>query len=160
MIPTPTMETRRATGSRAFIALGSNVGDRAAHLASARHQLGGLPGTRLIAASAIEETAPLGPIPQPAYLNQMVLIDTDLDPDALLARCLEIERAAGRVRSVRWGPRTLDLDIVRYGSEEIARTDLTIPHPELPNRPFWQRELAELEPYTAGDHPGRGGGRR
>ena len=129
---------------RVYVALGSNLGDRAAHLAAARAALGDLPDTRLLAASTVEETAPLGGMQQPAYLNQMVLLETRLDPHRLLAELQEIERARGRVRSERWGPRTLDLDIVRYGQRRIQDPDLTVPHPELPNRDFWQRELSEL----------------
>lgn len=75
----------------------------------------------------------------------MVLIRTGLTPRVLLSACQAIERAAGRTRDRRWGPRTLDLDIVRYGDVAVSEPDLTIPHPELPHRPFWQRELAELE---------------
>ena len=132
----------------AFVALGSNLGDRRAHLAFARERLATLPGTNLVAASAIEETAPLGPVPQADYLNQMVLLRTDLAPRELLAQCAAIERSAGRQRTVRWGPRTLDLDIVRYDAAVIADADLVVPHPEIPRRPFWQRELAELMPYA------------
>jgi len=127
------------------VALGSNVGDRAAHLAHARERLGTLPGTHLVAASRIEETAPIGPVAQPPYLNQMVLLETTLTPAELLAQCRRIEAERGRERRERWGPRTLDLDIVRYGAQTVRQPDLTIPHPELPNRDFWQREIAELE---------------
>ena len=127
------------------MALGSNVGDRAAHLAHARERLGTLPGTHLVAASRIEETAPIGPVAQPPYLNQMVLLETTLTPAELLAQCRRIEAERGRERRERWGPRTLDLDIVRNGAQTVRQPDLTIPHPELPNRDFWQREIAELE---------------
>ncbi len=127
------------------MALGSNVGDRAAHLAHARERLGALPRTRLVAETQIEETAPLGPVAQPPYLNQMVLLETTLSPADLLAHCRRIEAERGRERRERWGPRTLDLDIVRYGAQTVREPDLTIPHPELPNRDFWQREIAELE---------------
>ncbi len=128
----------------AFIALGSNVGDRERHLAHGRGRLAALPMTEVAAVSTIEETEPIGPA-QPSYLNQMVLIRTGLTPRVLLSACQAIERAAGRTRDRRWGPRTLDLDIVRYGDVAVSEPDLTIPHPELPHRPFWQRELAELE---------------
>ena len=127
------------------MALGSNLGDRDAHLAHARARLAALPGTRLVAASRIEETAPIGPVAQPPYLNQMVLLETSLTPAELLRHCLVIEAERGRARRERWGPRTLDLDIVRYGDMTVRQPDLTIPHPELPNRDFWQREIAELE---------------
>ena len=131
----------------AYVALGSNLGDRPAHLAAARAALGALPHTSLRAASSIEETAPLGGMDQPAYLNQMVLLETALAPRDLLHACQAIETRQGRVRSERWGARTLDLDIVRFGERRINEPDLIIPHPELPNRPFWQRELAELKPH-------------
>lgn len=133
-----------AGAERVFVALGSNVGDRAGHLAAAREALGRLPATRLVAASAVEETAPLGGMAQPPYLNQMVLLDTELEPHALLAALQAVERARGRVRTTRWGPRTLDLDIVAYGDRQVRDPDLVIPHPELPRREFWQRELSEL----------------
>ena len=131
---------------RAFVALGSNLGDRVEHLAAARAALAALPRTRLVAASRVEETAPLGGMEQPPYLNQMVALETRLDPRALLAACQAIERSRGRVRTEHWGARTLDLDIVRYGDRRVAEPDLIIPHPELPNRDFWRRELAELSP--------------
>ncbi|SRR6266581_6514883 len=135
------------TTAPVYVALGSNVGDRAAHLAYARERLARLPETRVLAASTVEETAPLGGVPQDPYLNQMVLLETALEPADLLDRLLAIETARGRDRAatVRWGPRTLDLDIVRYGDRVIAEPDLTVPHPELPHRDFWQRELAELD---------------
>jgi 2-amino-4-hydroxy-6-hydroxymethyldihydropteridine diphosphokinase len=128
-----------------FVALGSNMGDRAGHLAYARARLAELPGSKLLRASTVEETAPIGPVAQPPYLNQMVLLETALEPAALLAHCRTIEAERGRERRERWGPRTLDLDIVRYGSRAVQTPELTIPHPELGNRDFWQREIAELE---------------
>jgi 2-amino-4-hydroxy-6-hydroxymethyldihydropteridine diphosphokinase len=121
------------------------MGDRAAHLAHARARLATLPGTRVVAVSRVEETAPIGPVAQPPYLNQMVLLETTLRPAELLAQCRTIEAERGRERRERWGPRTLDLDIVRYGAHIVREPDLTIPHPELPNRDFWRREIAELE---------------
>jgi 2-amino-4-hydroxy-6-hydroxymethyldihydropteridine diphosphokinase len=136
-----------ASRERAYVALGSNLGDRAGHLAAARAALAALPRTRMVAESRVEETAPLGGMDQPAYLNQMVLLETALAPHALLAACQAIERSRSRVRGERWGARTLDVDIVRYGHRRIADPDLIIPHPELPNRDFWIRELAELEAH-------------
>ena len=136
-----------APHERAYIALGSNLGDREEHLAAARAALAALPATRWIAASSVEETQPLAGMNQPPYLNQMVLLETSLEPRALLAASQAIERPRGRVRTEHWGPRTLDLDIVRYGGRRIADPDLIIPHPELPNRDFWIRELAELEAH-------------
>jgi len=129
---------------RAYVALGSNLGDRAAHLDRARVALTLLPSTRLIAASSVEETAPLGAMAQAPYLNQMVALDTSLAPESLLAALHAIERALGRVRGVRWGARTIDLDVVRYGSRELRTPSLTLPHPGIASREFWRRELAEL----------------
>jgi 2-amino-4-hydroxy-6-hydroxymethyldihydropteridine diphosphokinase len=131
-----------------YIALGSNLGDRAAYLARARAAIAGLPGTRVVGESNIEETAPIGPPGQGPYLNQMVAAETTLSPEELLARLQEIEHANGRQRAVHWGSRTLDLDIVRYGDRHVTEPGLTIPHPELPNRDFWQRELAQLNPHS------------
>jgi 2-amino-4-hydroxy-6-hydroxymethyldihydropteridine diphosphokinase len=136
-----------AARERAYVALGSNLGDRAGHLAAACAALAALPRTRLVAESGVEETAPLGGMEQPPYLNQMVLLETALAPHALLAACQAIERSRGRVRGEHWGARTLDLDIVRYGHRRITDPDLIIPHPELSNRDFWVRELAELEAH-------------
>jgi 2-amino-4-hydroxy-6-hydroxymethyldihydropteridine diphosphokinase len=127
-----------------YIALGSNLGDRVAYLARARAAIAALPSTALIAESSIEETAPLGPIAQPAYLNQMLAAETELAPAELLAALRLIETAEGRDRRERWGPRTLDLDIVRFDEQIVNTPNLTVPHPELPRRDFWQRELAEL----------------
>ena len=130
---------------RAYVALGSNLGDRAAQLDRARVALALLPSTRLAAVSSVEETAPLGAMAQPPYLNQMVALDTSLAPEALLAALHRIERGQGRVRGARWGARTIDLDLVGYGEREMRTPSLTLPHPGLATRDFWQRELAELE---------------
>jgi 2-amino-4-hydroxy-6-hydroxymethyldihydropteridine diphosphokinase len=133
-----------ARGERVFVALGSNLGDRAHWLAAARERLAALPDTRIIRISTVEETAPLGEVPQGPYFNQMVELETALEPEPLLQACLSIEAALGRQRTVRWGPRQIDLDIVRYGDRTLSTRTLTIPHPELPHRDFWQRELAEI----------------
>ena len=128
----------------AYIALGSNLGDRDAHLAGARAALASVPRSRVIAASTVEETAPIGPVGQGAYLNQMIALETELSPEALLAELQAIERRAGRVRDVRWGPRVIDLDIVTMRDQRSEDERCRVPHPELPNRDFWQRELNEL----------------
>jgi 2-amino-4-hydroxy-6-hydroxymethyldihydropteridine diphosphokinase len=129
------------------VALGSNLGDRAAHLAHARRRLAELPETRVLAVSGVEETAPLGPVRQGPFLNQMVLLETRLAPADLLGHCFAIETERGRERrpGQRWGPRTLDLDIVRYGERSVHEPGLEIPHPELLHREFWRRELTELD---------------
>jgi 2-amino-4-hydroxy-6-hydroxymethyldihydropteridine diphosphokinase len=128
----------------AYIALGSNVGDRRGYLARARTAIDALPDSNIIAESAIEETAPLGLVAQGPYLNQMVALETALPPRQLLDQLLRIEIREGRTRDVRWGPRTLDLDIVCFDTQSVNEPGLVVPHPELPNRDFWQRELAEL----------------
>lgn len=138
------MSDRRSGPGIAYIALGTNLGAREEYLANARALIAALPGSRLLAQSVIEETAPLGPAGQGNYLNQMVALETSLTPDALLEHLLRIERLLGRVRGEKWGPRTIDLDIVQFGNHAVNSERLTLPHPQLPNRDFWQRELIEL----------------
>ena len=133
--------------SRVYVALGSNLGDRVGYLAAARSALGHLPGTRLVSASSIEETEPLGDMDQPPYLNQMLLLETTMAPRDLMHAGQAIEEANGRVRLAHWGSRTLDIDIVRYGDLSLAEPDLVLPHPGLALREFWQREIAELESH-------------
>jgi 2-amino-4-hydroxy-6-hydroxymethyldihydropteridine diphosphokinase len=128
----------------AFIALGSNVGDRWAQLSHARGALAALPASRILAVSSIEETEPLGGPAQGPYLNQMVALETTLPPRALLAALQRIERDAGRSRGERWSARTLDLDIVKFAEQEVNDPELTVPHPGLESRDFWRRELDEL----------------
>jgi 2-amino-4-hydroxy-6-hydroxymethyldihydropteridine diphosphokinase len=129
-----------------YVALGSNLGDRAAHLALARTRIDALPGTRVVDASPVEETAPIGLPHQGAYLNQMLRVLTTQAPEALLAACLTIEVEAGRDRAdgVRWGPRTLDIDLVLYADQRVELPALRVPHPEIARRDFWQRELLAL----------------
>jgi 2-amino-4-hydroxy-6-hydroxymethyldihydropteridine diphosphokinase len=129
-----------------YLALGSNLGDRAAHLAHARARLAALPGVRLIDASPVEETAPIGPAAQGPYLNQMLALRTALAPEALLDACLAVEAERGRDRAAapRWGARTLDLDVVLFGARRVESPRLRVPHPELPRRDFWHRGLAAL----------------
>lgn len=128
----------------AYIALGSNLGDRDAHLAFARGAIASLPRTHILDATLPEETEPFGAPGQRTYLNQMIAIETDMEPHELLTALQAIEAQAGRTRDVRWGPRTLDLDIVRFGDRSMADDRLVIPHPGLPTREFWQRELRQL----------------
>lgn len=128
----------------AFVALGGNLGDREARLAQGRAGLAALPGSRLLAVTPVEETAPLGGLDQPPYLNQMALLETTLPAADLLAALHRIEDLAGRVRSGHWASRTLDLDLVRYGDMVSDAPALRLPHPGLADRPFWQRQVAEL----------------
>ncbi len=137
-----------ATLEWSFVALGSNLGDRREYLSYARERIAEIPLTTLHAVSTIEETEPIGEVPQEPYLNQMVLVRTELTPLELLKYCQAIENEAGRTREKRWGPRTLDIDIVRYGDKAVSEDNLTIPHPELPKRAFWQREIEELETHV------------
>lgn len=134
----------------AYIALGSNLGDRELSLARARAAIAAIRDTTIVGVTQIEETEPVGPVPQGPFLNQMVAVATTLKPRTLLSALHRIERAAGRVRAVKWGPRTLDLDIVMLEGKEYADEALIIPHPELPNREFWLRELAQLRGTTDG----------
>jgi 2-amino-4-hydroxy-6-hydroxymethyldihydropteridine diphosphokinase len=134
----------------AYIALGSNLGQREVFLAEARSAIAALDTTRVIGQTEAEETAPIGPVPQGPYLNQMLAIETELSPQDLLAELKRIETDAGRVRTTRWGPRTLDLDIVLFERQSVREPGLIVPHPELSNRDFWLRELTSLR-------SGRGG---
>ncbi|HUQ19281.1 MAG TPA: 2-amino-4-hydroxy-6-hydroxymethyldihydropteridine diphosphokinase [Gemmatimonadaceae bacterium] len=128
-----------------YIALGSNLGDREATLDRARKEIARIESTRIVAESDIEETAPIGPVKQDFFLNQMIAVETDLQPRALLDALQKIEKEAGRERAVRWGPRTLDLDIVMIDGREHSDDALVVPHPQLPNRDFWLRELEQIK---------------
>lgn len=129
-----------------YLGIGSNVGDRGAHVRHALDRLGQLPGTRVVAASSVRETAPVGPVEQGAYLNAAVLIETGLGARGLLARLQEIERERGRDRraETRWGPRTLDLDILVYADRVLCEPGLTIPHPRMHERRFVLGPLVEI----------------
>ena len=128
---------------RVAIALGSNTHDRGALLRGGVTAITHIDGVRLLAASRVEETAPIGP-PQPPYLNQMVLVDTPLELEAMMLALQAIEVQHGRVRTVPKGPRTLDLDIVWAELLTITNAALLVPHPGLNDRDFWQRQLVEL----------------
>lgn len=130
---------------RAWIALGSNLGDRSAQLAGAISQLGSLDGMAELIATEPVETAPLGGLDQPTYLNAMVRGEWSGTPEELLASCHRIESAAGRDREVHWGSRTLDLDLVRFDGALCDLPGLVLPHPGLRDREFWAEQLAELE---------------
>jgi len=131
---------------RAFLGLGSNVGDSRQILRRAILRVGGLPGTRVVACSALYRTAPVGRQDQADFLNQVIEIQTSLSPRALLAAVLEVEREGGRVRRERWGPRTLDIDVVWYDDVSVSEPDLEIPHPRLEERRFVLEPLSELAP--------------
>jgi 2-amino-4-hydroxy-6-hydroxymethyldihydropteridine diphosphokinase len=128
----------------AYIGLGSNLGDRTGNIHRALRLLGATPGVIVGRASRLQETKPLGPVKQPHFMNGVTHVRTLLEPVALLDVLLGIERTLGRVRKKRWGPRTIDLDILLYGDRIIEHPRLRIPHPELPYRPFWLEGLQEL----------------
>jgi 2-amino-4-hydroxy-6-hydroxymethyldihydropteridine diphosphokinase len=134
----------------AYIALGSNLGEREVFLAEARRAISALAQTRVLGHTDAEETAPIGPVAQGPFLNQMIAIETELSPQDLLAELKRIETDAGRVRTARWAPRTLDLDIVLFEKQSVREPGLTVPHPELSNRDFWLRELASLRSSRVG----------
>lgn len=131
---------------RAYVGLGSNLGNRAAFLRGALAALDAEPGVRLMGVSPIYETDPVGVTDQPPFLNQVAELETVLTPDALLTRLLAIERAFGRERRVRWGPRTLDLDLLLYGDARIATERLCVPHPRMTERAFVLVPLADMAP--------------
>ena len=128
---------------RAHVALGSNLGDRCAHLVAALDALGGTPECRIVARSRVYETAPVGP-PQGDYLNAAIAVDTRLTARALLERLQAIEQERGRERSVPLGPRTLDLDLLLYGDAVIDEPGLQVPHPRMHERAFVLEPLAEV----------------
>jgi len=138
-----------AAPERAFVALGSNLGDRSAHLEAALRELARTAGVRVVAASDWVETEPVGgPAGQGRYLNGVVELETTLAPRALLERLLAIERALGRERrgEVRNGPRTLDLDLLLHGERRVEERDLFVPHPRLEERVFVLLPLAQIAP--------------
>jgi len=143
-------ETGTAERRRAFVALGSNLGDRAANLAAARVALSGLPGTTLLAASRVYETAPQDVVDQPAFLNQVLCLETDLAPRDLLRAGQAIERARHRGRGFRFGPRTLDVDILLFQGVESSDPELTLPHPRMFQRAFVLVPLAEIWGWAVG----------
>jgi 2-amino-4-hydroxy-6-hydroxymethyldihydropteridine diphosphokinase len=132
--------------SRAYLALGSNLGDRAAHLQGAIDALTITDDVHLAAVSRVYDTAPVGGPPQDAFLNAVVAIDTDLAPHALLALAQQIERDARRVRAERWGPRTLDVDVLLFDDLALDDPDLIIPHPRMWERGFVLAPLRDVAP--------------
>ena len=135
--------------TRAYIGLGSNLGDREATIRAA---LAALPG--VVAVSELRETAPVGVVDQPPFLNGAAALETELTPRELLDALLAVEQGLGRERRERWGPRTIDLDLLLYGDETIDEPGLDVPHPRLHERRFALEPLAELEPELV--IPGRG----
>jgi 2-amino-4-hydroxy-6-hydroxymethyldihydropteridine diphosphokinase len=132
--------------TRAYVGLGANLGPREVTLLRAADLLAAADGVEVVALSQLHETEPVGLLEQPPFLNGAVAIDTSLAPRALLELLLGIERALGRVRDERWGPRTVDLDLLVYGDERIDEEGLHVPHPRLHERRFALEPLAELDP--------------
>jgi 2-amino-4-hydroxy-6-hydroxymethyldihydropteridine diphosphokinase len=135
---------------KAYVGLGSNLGDRAGYLLLALSALSRLPKTRLVRLSPIYETDPVGP-PQPRYLNLVAEVETGLSPRDLLEEMLRIEKALGRERKERFGPRTIDLDLLLYGDLVVREEGLELPHPRLHERAFVLVPLSHLIPE--GRHP-------
>ncbi len=132
----------------AYIGIGANLGDRAAACREALGRLAHLPETRLIRSAALYETEPVGPVPQGPFINTVAEVVTRLTPQALVAHCLAIERALGRLRPdpVPQGPRPIDLDLLFYGDLTFTSPEVTVPHPRLAERRFVLTPLAELAP--------------
>lgn len=135
--------------ARAFLSLGSNLGDRASTLEAALRDLEASGDVRILRRSSLYETAPVGKTDQPEFYNLVAEVETALDPAALLERCQAVERALGRVRTERWGPRTVDVDILLYGAETVRTARLIVPHPELLRRRFVLEPLLEIAPEAA-----------
>ena len=141
--------------TRAYIGLGSNLDDRERMLWSALHMLAFSPEVDVVAVSSFRETDPVGYLDQPAFVNAAAAVETELGPRELLGLLLDVERELGRTRvGARFGPRTIDLDLLLYGDEVVDEPGLTIPHPRLHERAFALEPLAELDPDLA--VPGRG----
>jgi 2-amino-4-hydroxy-6-hydroxymethyldihydropteridine diphosphokinase len=140
-------------GTKAYLALGSNLGDRLEHLGEALRLLDGTDGVDVVRSSRIYESDPVGP-PQPAYLNAVIEVETTRSPRELLEACRAVEDALGRVRAERWGPRTIDVDVLTFDERTVDEPDLQIPHPRMHERGFVLVPLRELD-----DDPMLPGGR-
>ena len=136
---------------KAFVGLGSNLGDREAQIRVALDELARLPGTRVARASSLYDSEPVGEVEQPNFLNAVAQLDTELTARQLLWNLLLVERRLGRVRSARWGPRTIDLDLLLYGDLVVEEPDFQVPHPELTRRSFVLVPLVEIDPLLV--HP-------
>ena len=131
---------------KVFVGIGSNLGDREFLVRKAVEALRDLPHTSVIRVSSLYDTEPVGEVDQPPFLNAVVWLETELDPRSLLWHLLLIEKRMGRVRGKRWGPRSIDLDLLFYGDRVLDEPDLTVPHPEAHRRAFVLYPLQELEP--------------
>jgi 2-amino-4-hydroxy-6-hydroxymethyldihydropteridine diphosphokinase len=140
---------------RAYIGVGANLGDPAETIARAVELLRAADGLEVVAVSTLRETEPVGFLDQPSFLNGAVAVETELSPRELLNRLLAVELVLGRTREgPRFGPRTIDLDLLVYGGEQVSEPGLTVPHPRLAERRFALEPLAELDAELV--VPGRG----
>ncbi len=137
---------------RAFLSLGSNLGDRLANLQGAIDGLAATPGMKVVAVSRVYETEPIGP-DQPDYLNAVVAVDTALSARDVLETGQRLEQEAHRVRRERWGPRTLDVDVLLVGDEVVDEPDLEVPHPRVQERAFVRVPLADVAPEIEASMP-------
>lgn len=135
-----------AVEREAYIGLGANLGDREAALREAIRLLDAAEGVRVLRVSPVYETDPVGYTEQPAFLNMAAAVGTTLSPEGLLSLCLDIERRMGRVRTVRWGPRPIDLDLLAYDGVRMETERLTLPHPRLAERAFALVPLRDVWP--------------
>jgi 2-amino-4-hydroxy-6-hydroxymethyldihydropteridine diphosphokinase len=139
----------------AYIGLGGNLGDAARQVRAARTAIAAIPNVRELAMSSLYRSAPMGPADQPDYVNAVMAVETRLAALDLLRELQAIETACGRVRTgERWGPRTLDLDLLLYGTEKIDTPELTVPHPGIAEREFVLYPLSEIAPDL--EIPGKG----
>jgi 2-amino-4-hydroxy-6-hydroxymethyldihydropteridine diphosphokinase len=141
---------------RAYVGLGANLGNREDTIAEALELLDRSDGVRVVEVSTLRETDPVGFLDQPRFLNGAAELETRLEPRELLETLFDVERALGRTREggPRFGPRTIDLDLLVYGDREVAEPGLTVPHPRLAERAFALEPLADLDPQL--EIPGRG----
>jgi 2-amino-4-hydroxy-6-hydroxymethyldihydropteridine diphosphokinase len=135
-------------GRKVYVGLGANLGDREATIRRAVELLAATPGIELVAVSTLRETDPVGYADQPCFLNGVAALETELAPRGLLDRLLAVERELGRVRGKgpRFGPRTIDLDLLLYGDDVVEEPGLVVPHPRLTDRRFVLEPLHELDP--------------
>jgi 2-amino-4-hydroxy-6-hydroxymethyldihydropteridine diphosphokinase len=139
----------------AYIGVGANLGDRESTMRAALAALDATPGIRVVAVSSFRETEPVGYVDQPRFLNAAAAVETELDARGLLDALLAVERGLGRTREgPRFGPRTIDLDLLLFGDVEVDEPGLTVPHPRLHERAFVLEPLTELDPEMV--VPGRG----
>ena len=143
------MNTNHINTQIAYAGLGSNLGDRQGNLRTALSELGQMPTITVTRVSSLYETAPVGVTEQPEFLNAVAALETSLPAADLLDIFLHLENKLGRVRTFRWGPRVIDLDLLLYGDAQITLPSLTVPHPRLRERAFVLVPLAEIAPEMA-----------